>query len=117
MAQYKHLPIYRLTYELLQRVMTVTKDFPRELKFTLGQKMKDETIELVVLIYRANSSVAKAPHIETMIERLQVLELMLRLSHDLKVLSTKSYAGLVEMTESINKQASGWKKSALKSKS
>lgn len=56
MAQYRHLPIYRLTYELLQRVMVVCKDFSREYKFTLGQKIKDEVIEMVVLIYRASSS-------------------------------------------------------------
>ncbi len=32
MAQYKHLPIYKGTYDLLIRVMTATKDFPREYK-------------------------------------------------------------------------------------
>jgi hypothetical protein len=55
MAQYEHLPICKQTYDILLRTMTATKDFPREYKFTLGQKIKDELIELVVLIYRANS--------------------------------------------------------------
>lgn len=61
MAQYEHLPIYKLTYDLLIRTMTATKDFPREYKYTLGQKMKDEIIEPVVLIYKANSAVAIKP--------------------------------------------------------
>ena len=39
--------------------MTATKEFPREYKFTLGQKIKDELIELVILIYRANSAIDK----------------------------------------------------------
>ena len=51
MAQYQHLPIYKLTYDILLRIMQVTKDFPREYKYTLGQKLKDETTELIVLIY------------------------------------------------------------------
>lgn len=110
MAQYRHLPIYRLTYELLHRVMTVTKDFPREYKFILGSKIKDEVIEMVVLIYRANSTENKAPVIELFLERLQVVELLVRLCHDLRVMSTKSYAAIVEMTESLGKQAQGWKK-------
>ena len=38
-----------------------TKDFPREYKYTLGQKIKDELIELVVMIYRANSAADTAP--------------------------------------------------------
>ncbi len=47
MAQYEHLPIYKQTYDILLRTMVATKDFPREYKFTLGQKIKDELIELV----------------------------------------------------------------------
>ena len=116
MAQYRHLPIYRLTYELLQRVMVVCKDFPREYKFTLGQKIKDEVIEMVVLIYRANSSENKVAQIEFLLERLQVVELLLRLCHDMKLIPLKSYASVVEMTESLAKQAQGWKKAAGTSK-
>ncbi len=113
MAQYKHLPIYRLTYELLQRVMDSTKDFPREFKFTLGQKMKDEAIELVVLIYRANSTENKSIHLDMLLERLQVLELLLRLCLDMKIMPTKKYAAIVEMTGSIGRQANGWRKADL----
>ena len=112
MAQYRHLPIYRLTYELLQKVMVVTKDFPREYKFSLGQNIKDEVIGLVVLIYRANSSQNKTDHIEILLERLQVVELLLRLSHDMRLIPMKSYAGVVEMTESLGKQAQGWRRVA-----
>ncbi len=116
MAQYRHLPIYRLTYELLQRVMVVSKDFPREYKFTLGQKIKDEVIEMVLLIYRANSSEDKIYHIEILLERLQVVELLLRLCHDMKLIPLKSYSSVVEMTESIAKQAQGWKKVTAKTR-
>ena len=64
MAQYQHLPIYKQTYDILLRAMTATKDFPREYKFTLGQKIKDELIDLVILIYRATSAIDKKQHIE-----------------------------------------------------
>ena len=60
MAQYQHLPIYKQTYDILLRTMAATKDFPREYKYTLGQKIKDELIELVVMIYRANSAADKS---------------------------------------------------------
>jgi len=107
LAQYRHLPIYRLTYELLQKVMVVTKDFPREYKFTLSQKIKDEVIEMVVLIYRANSSANKLDHIETLLERIQVVELLIRLCHDMRLIPVKGYTTVVEMTEALGKQAQG----------
>jgi hypothetical protein len=65
MAQYQHLPIYKQTYDILLRTMSATKDFPREYKYTLGQKIKNELIELVVMIYRANSATDKTRHIES----------------------------------------------------
>jgi len=46
-AQYKHLPIYKLTYDLLLRMMVATHGFSREYKYTIGQRMKDETIDLI----------------------------------------------------------------------
>lgn len=116
MAQYQHLPIYKQTYDILLRTMVATKDFPREYKFTLGQKIKDELIELVILIYRANSAIDKKQHIESILERVQAIQLLMRLSHDMKILSRRHYAALSEMTDSLGKQAQGWLKSSGKGK-
>ena len=96
--------------------MTATKDFPREYKFTLGQKIKDELIDLVILIYRANSAIDKKQHIESILERVQAIQLLMRLSHDMKILSRRHYAALAEMTDSLAKQAQGWLKSSGKGK-
>jgi hypothetical protein len=116
MAQYQHLPIYKQTYDILLRTMMATKEFPREYKYTLGQKIKDELIELVVIIYRANSAADKARHIESIVERVQAIQLMMRLSHDMKILSRRHYAALSEMTDSLAKQAQGWLRSSGKGK-
>jgi len=111
-AQYEHLPIYKQTYDLLLRIMTATKNFPREYKYTLGQKLKDEVIELVVLIYRANSVRDKEMHISAILERVQVVQLMIRLAHDMKILPRRHYAALAEMTDTLARQAGGWLKSS-----
>jgi hypothetical protein len=112
MAQYQHLPIYKQTYDVLLRTMTATKDFPREYKYTLGQKIKDELIELVVLIYRANSAADKERHIQMILERVQAIQLMMRLSHDMHILPRRHYAALSQMTDSLARQAQGWLKSS-----
>ena len=112
MAKYEHLPIYKQTYDLLLRVMTATKNFPREYKYTLGQKLKDEIIELVVLIYRANSVTDKAAFVAQIVERVQVIQLMIRVAHDIKILPRRHYAALSEMTDNLARQAGGWLKSS-----
>ena len=114
MAQYQHLPIYKLTYDILLRIMQVTKDFPREYKYTLGQNFKDETTELIVLIYRANSTKDKIRHIDEIIERVQLVQLLMRLCHDMRILQRKHYADLTEKTDSLARQAQGWRKASKK---
>ena len=52
MAQYQHLPIYKTAYDLLVELMNTTKDFPRDFKFSLGEKIQNHVIELLVLIYK-----------------------------------------------------------------
>ena len=116
MAQYQHLPIYKQTYDILLRSMVATKDFPREYKFTLGQKLKDELIELVVMIYRANTAINKKEHIDSILERVQAVQLLMRLSHDIKILPRGHYAALSQMTDMLGRQAQGWLKSSERGK-
>lgn len=111
MALASTLPIYRVTYELLQVVTRITKDMPRDYKQSLGNKVKDECVDLTVLIFRANCSREKRPHIEELQERLQVVTLLLRLSKDMKLISTRQFAQTVELTDQIGRQSTGWLKS------
>jgi hypothetical protein len=112
MALASTLPIYRVTYELLQVVTRITKDMPRDYKQSLGNKVREECVELVVLIYRANCSRDKRHHLEALQERLQVVILLLRLSKDMKLISTGQFAQTIELTDQIGRQSSGWLKSA-----
>lgn len=109
MAQYKHLPIYKTTYELLELVMRKTKDFPRDFKYSLGEKIRNECIELVVFIYKANSlRQQRKEHLQQILERVQVIELMLRLAKDLRLFNVAVFSEIVLLTDSLARQAQGW---------
>jgi len=62
MALYYDLPVYKDTYHLVQLVFQITKDFPKEYKYSLGQDMKRDALQLVRSIYRANKAEKKIPH-------------------------------------------------------
>ncbi len=59
MSRYDELPVYKATYDLLIGIFRFTKDFSREYKYTVGEKLKNETLDLIILIYRANSKKIK----------------------------------------------------------
>ena len=60
------------------------------------------------MIYLANSAKNKVQHIEEILERVQAVQLLMRLSHDMKILPRRHYAALSQMTENLAKQAQGW---------
>ena len=113
MAISTNLPIYKVAYDLLNVTTELVKHMPRDFKNSIGSKISAECVEIVVLIFRANCAREKAPHLGELIERLQVAELLLRLSRDKRLISTSGYAQAIELTSSVGKQASGWRRSAL----
>jgi hypothetical protein len=115
MALHHTLPIYKVTYELLMLATEATRHMPRDFKASMGGKVREECLELVVLIYRANAASDKVPFLTTMLERLQVAELLFRLSKDLRLIGVKQYARAIELTAAIGKQATGWRKHSAKS--
>lgn len=115
MAQYKHLPIYKSTYDLLEKVTLITRGYPKDFKYSLGARIRDEVIELVVFIFKANSSKGdKAVFVEKVLERMQVIELLFRLSKDMRLITVKQFSDVVELSDSIGRQAQGWMKAMAK---
>lgn len=64
MANYDNLPVYKAAYDLLQSVYEKTGNVPRDVRFTLVETLKNELTEIIVLIYKANATPDKLPHIE-----------------------------------------------------
>jgi hypothetical protein len=110
MALHKDLPIYKTAYELLTSAIKITANFPRDFKRLIGDEIRKECMAITLLIFRANVAANKTPHIDQLLEHLQVIELTLRLSRDMRFISTKQYAQAIEYTDSVGKQAQGWKK-------
>ena len=64
--------------------------------------------ELAATIVR--TALDKVPHLTSLLERLQVAELLLRLSKDMRLISTTQYAKAIALTDKVGKQANGWRK-------
>jgi len=56
MALYYDLPVFKDVYKLTLLIYSLTKDFSKEYKYTLGQDLKRDVIVLMRSIYRANKA-------------------------------------------------------------
>jgi len=61
-----------------------------------------------VFIYKANSNTDKVPFLSEMLERLQVVQLLLRLAKDMKCLSIKQFSEISIVVQGLSKQTRGW---------
>lgn len=110
MGLHTELAIYRTCYDLLGAAVEGIRNMRRDIKSAIGQRIIDACIELELHIRRANMATEKEPHILALLERLEVIELLVRLCRDRQYLPTAHYARVVGFTQSIGKQANGWRR-------
>lgn len=110
MAAADNLPIYKVAYDLFGLTVNAVRNMPRDVKQLVGSRIAEEVMEIVTLIFRANEAAEKKPHLDELLERLEVINLLFRLARDTRLISTKQYAAATKLTDQVGKQAGGWRK-------
>ena len=111
MAAYNELPVFKASYDLLLYLYRFTGTLSREYKFSLGEKIKVETTDLLMNIYRANRVFDKNEYLVNARENLEADRLYIRILHDLKQIGMKKYVTINQMMEGVSRQLAGWQKS------
>ena len=114
MALHTELDVYKTGYDLFGKVTKIVANMERAFKHLIGEEIVRESSKLLILVYRANVADDKVPNLSLMVEKVKLVELLLRLSLDMQKISPKQYWGVTQLTESISKQATAWKKYAAK---
>ena len=96
-------------------IFKFTKNFTKEYKYTIGESLKKETVELITLIYRANSNKDNFDILQRAREHIEVIRLFIRLMKDLKQISLKKFVNVNKQVENVSKQLTGWQKKQLES--
>ncbi len=117
MAHYEHLPIFKSSYDFMIELYKVISNFPKEYKYTIGEKLKLYSLELVTNIYEINSekdyNIKKKIFLDT-IKISEKCKILIRISKDIQILSIKVFSKLSIQIVEISKQLEWWKKSLIK---
>jgi hypothetical protein len=114
MANYTELNVYKTTYNLLFDLLSASKSFNRDFKYTLGENLKNEMIQAMMFVWRANSTYDKVNYIDMARESIEKCRLYIRLLYDLRQISIENFTKWNIDIQSISKQLSGWNKSEIK---
>lgn len=107
---YNQIPLIQKTYDLYKLIYENSKTFPKSEKYSLAEKIKNLTLEILELLMEAESAKRdwKAPILEKINRKLGLLKLLLRLTNEIKVIDNKKYLNLTERTQEIGKMLGGW---------
>ncbi len=111
MAKYDQTPVFKETYDLTIKLYEISPKLSRDVRYTIAEDLKKDTMYILKMIYLANfKSATKEQHIKEALTTLATVRLQLRILKDLKQVSTKSYAQISLMTASIAAQLTAWLK-------
>ena len=114
MGMHYDLPVYKSCYDLLLEIFQFVKNFSREYKYTVGESLKKQTIDLLTLIFRANSRKDKENILQEARESIEVIRLFIRLMKDMQEISLKRFVKVNKKVEDVSKQLTGWQKAMRK---
>lgn len=112
MGLFYDLPVYKATYDILLELFLLVQKMPREHKFTLGEQVKKECMDIFLDIYQANTVNDKREFLKSASLHLLKLRVMLRICNDLRLMNMERFIKLNEKVENVSRQLAGWTKSA-----
>lgn len=110
MALHTATEIYASCFELLGVAGNCVLNMRRDAKRIYGEKIIEACIELDLHVRAANMAQDKEPHLLKLLDRLEVIELLTRVCRDWGFLTIPGYAEITKRTQSIGKQANGWRR-------
>jgi four helix bundle protein len=92
-------------------VFNMCGSLPKDYKYTVGERLKNTLMDLMMNIYEANISDDNKAEILGRCKRYVVeTKLYLRMLHDLNLLSVRRFAALSDDMEVISRQVTAWHK-------
>ena len=109
-APHEKLQVYRTARDLYIFAVKLAKKMSRDVRPTVGGRLMNDTFEIAMLVFRANVARDKVPFQTQIIELSAATNLLLRMCLEMRLISEKEYISAIELTNSVGRQANGWRK-------
>ncbi len=104
------LPVIQACYDFTVWLLPKLGKLPRDMRFTLGEKIERLTLCVLEGLIRARYAPQRGPILDDVNVDLEVLRYLIRVAHDLKALPTKAYGDAAKQLMDIGVQVGGWRK-------
>jgi hypothetical protein len=98
-------------HNLLIWMIPLLDNFPRNRRFTLGDRLETGLIEILERLVEAAYTKSKQDALRRANLRLAVVRHLWRMAHELRTISGKRYAFGAKLMDDLGRQIGGWLKS------
>ena len=99
------------TYDLLKWLLPIISRFPKDKRYTLGQRLEKKLLDILELLLCANYSKDKLDLLKKANLELECFRYLIRLSCDLRFINLKHYEFISQQVNEIGRLVGGWIKS------
>jgi hypothetical protein len=78
-SQYEGLPIYKATTDLVVMLDRCVRGFPRYHKYTLGSRLREGSVELVLMVVRSNRREERSHWLPILCARIEEFKVLVNL--------------------------------------
>ena len=96
-------------YQLLLWIIPLLDQFPRNRKFSLGNRLESCLLDVLDDLLKARWKSNARQNLSSANSHLDMVRHIWRLCHDLQIISTKRYEYGIRLMLGIGKQIGGWK--------
>jgi len=96
------------TYDLIKWIVPVVSKFPKDKRYTLGQRIESKLICILELLLQSNYSKIKIDFLKKANLELEILRYLIRLSYDLQFINLKRYEFISQCINEIGRLIGGW---------
>lgn len=114
LRHHENLPVYKAVFDLTIKIFQQSQHMSREFRYTLGERLKNEAINLLIDVYSASTAEDKLPHILSTQRRIELIRVMLRVCREMGQLPIKNMASMTLHTDEITKQLAAWLAATMK---
>lgn len=102
--------VLKRSYELYRQIYKQIGTFPKRSRYTIGQRMENNLLELMENITLATIQIEtlREPILHKASVKCDICKILFRLSYDLDLLSDRQYIELSSKLNEIGKMLGGW---------
>ena len=104
------LIIYQKLYDTILYIFPILNRFPKNQRFVLAQQIQNTLLNAAQLIVEANLRRNKNETLFQLDVELSQARLLIRLAHDLNLLSHRQYGQMAERLSEVGRLLGGWRK-------